>query len=107
MSDGPRPGGDSLSRLIDDRGRSYSYDDAGNRLSDPDGAIAYPTPPAQDTDRWLSAENGALAYTFDAAGNVVQRGGTSIVTADDGTVIGISTTAGETSYVRDFRNLRL
>ena len=49
----------------------------------------------------------STSTTFDAAGNVTQRGSTGIVTADDGTVIRVSTSYGKTDYLRDHRNLRL
>ena len=96
---------DSLSRLVSDRGRAFSYDDAGHRLSGPGGAIFYPD---ATSDLWATADNGAITYNFDAAGNVTQRGAIGLLTADDGTVMAIDhPDLGRTAELRDYRNLRL
>lgn len=103
----PNVGHDTLGRLTYDRGNFYSYDDAGNRLSGPGGAVSYPDP---QSNRWSSAEDGALEYEFDSAGNVTQRGELALVTADDGTVIrleGMGGGGGRAQFLRDHRNLRL
>jgi len=102
-------GHDSLGRITYDRGNFYSYDDAGNRTSGPGGAITYAD---AASNRLSSAEDGAIAYAFDAAGNVTRRGDLALVTADDGTVIrleGIGGGSGTATarFVRDHRNLRV
>ncbi len=95
---------DSVSRIKQDESGAYAYDDAGNRITGPGGALTYPS---ATSNRWSAAEAGALAFTLDAGGNVVTRGGTSLGYADDGLVSSVGTASGTTNYMRDYRNLRV
>ncbi len=101
---------DSLSRITQDRAnasgttvQTHQYDEAGNRVARNGVGYGYDS---TANNRLIAAEG--KTYQFDVAGNVTSfTGVTAVTTADDGTVTGIETASGQTTYTRDYRNLRL